>query len=140
MDSVLSVPLLDPIFVPDLEDCDPSRLPVGLVRLRGRFSISSANELTCALSADIHDHDIVILDFFDTTGVDDSAALAIEGLIQTALDEGTACIVVGVTGEVARVLHSLLVFRRIPARNFMDSLDEAKQLSRRLLDERGFDK
>ena len=74
MDRVLSVPLLDPDRLPNLEDFDPSRLPVGLVRLRGRFSVSSAHDLTRALSADIEDHDIVILDFSDTTDVDDSAA------------------------------------------------------------------
>ena len=46
LDSVLSVPLLDSSDAAHLVDIDPSRLPVGLVRLRGRFSIGSSNELS----------------------------------------------------------------------------------------------
>ena len=133
LDSVLSVPLLDPAFVPDLADVDPYRLPVGLVRLKGRFTVGSANELTRAIAADIEDHDILILDFSETTGVDDSAALAIEELVEGALEEGTACIVMGLGGEVAKVLHSLLVFRRVPTGHFVDGPDEAKRLAGRLL-------
>jgi len=133
LDSVLSVPLLDRAFVPDVADIDPYRLPVGLVRLKGRFSVGSANELTRAIHADIEDHDIVILDFSETTDVDDSAALAIEELVESALDEGTACIVMGLGGEVARVLHSLVVFRHVPAGHFVDGLDEAKRLAGHLL-------
>ena len=55
------------------------------------------------------------------------------------LDEDTACIVSGLSGDVARVLHSLLVFRYVPAGNFVDSLDEAKRLSRHLLEVRGIE-
>ena len=90
LDSVLSVPLLDSSDAVDLVDIDPSRVPVGLVKLRGRFLIGSSNDLCRAVSADIEDHDIIILDFSDTTDVDDSAALAIEELWRRAeaLDEG----------------------------------------------------
>ncbi len=139
LDRVVSIPLLDPAFVPDLADLDPSHLPVGLVRLAGRFSVGSAHDLTRAIAADIEDHDVVILDFSKTTGADDSAALAIEDLVQNALDEGTACIVLGLSGNTASVLRSLMVFRRVPAGHFVDSLDEAKRLSRRLLGERNVD-
>ena len=133
LDSVLSLPLADPDLAPNLDDLDSVRLPVGLLKLRGRFSVSSAREFTRAFSADIEDHDIVILDFSGATDVDDSAALAIEELIQNALDENTACIVAGLAGDVARVLHSLLVFRGVPASHFVDSLDEAKKLAKSLL-------
>ena len=139
LDSVLSVPLLDPSDAANLVDIDPSRMPVGLVRLRGRFSIGSSNDLSRAIAADIEDHDVIILDFFETTDVDDSAALAIEELVQTALDADTACIVSGLSGDVAEVLHSLLVLRRVPAENCVASLDEAKRLSRHLLEVRRTD-
>ena len=137
MDSVISVPLMDPTLAPNLDDIDPDRIPVGLVKLRGRFSVSSANELTRELSADIKDHEVVILDFTDTTDVDDSAALAIEELVLAALDEDTACIVVGLAkgGEVADILNSLQVFRGIPAWHFVDGVDEAKRLASLLLNE-----
>ena len=135
LESVVSVPLLDLDFFPSPEDIDPYNLPVGLIRLRGSFSIASAHELTRAIAADIEDHDIIILDFSGTTGVDDSAALAIEELVQNAIDDDTACVVLGLSGDVARTLRSLKVFRRVPAGHFVDSLDEAKRLSKHLLHE-----
>ena len=139
LERVVSVPLIDPDFLPSLEDIDPYNLPVGLIRLRGSFSIASANELTRAIAADIEDHDIILIDFSETTSVDDSAALAIEGLVQTTIDNDTVCVVLGLSGDVAKVLRSLGVFRRVPAEHFVDSLDEAKRLSKHLIRERGAD-
>ena len=135
LESVVSVPVLDLGFFSSLEDIDPYNLPVGLIRLKGKFSIASANELTRAIAADIEDHDVIILDFSQTTSVDDSAALAIEELVQSAIDDDTACVVLGLSGDVARTLQSLEVFHRVPAGYFVDSLDEAKRLSRNLLHE-----
>ena len=54
-------------------------------------------------------------------------------------DDDTACIVSGLTGDVAKVLHSLLVFRRVPVENVVDSLGEAKRLSKHLLATRRLD-
>ena len=112
-------------------------MPVGFIKLRGSFSIASANELTRVIAADIEDHDVIILDFSETTSVDDSAALAIEELVQSAINDDTACVVLGLSGDVGRILQSLKVFHRVPAGNSVDSLDEAKQLSKNLLHERG---
>ncbi len=139
LQSVLSVPILDVGPPPVLEDIDAHNLPVGLIMLRGSFSIASANELTRAIAADIEDHHIIILDFSETTRVDDSAALAIEELVQSAIDEGTACVVLGLSGDVSRTLQSLEVFRRVPDGHFVGSLDEAKELSKHLLHERSSD-
>lgn len=139
LESVVSVPMLDFDSFSSLEDIDPYSLPVGLIRLRGSFSIASANELTRAIAADIEDHDIIILDFSETTSVDDSAALAIEELVQSAIDDDTACVVLGLSGDVAKVLRSLKIFHRVPDGHFVDSLDEAKQLSKHLLHERSAD-
>ena len=136
---VLSLPILDFDFLPSLEEIDPYSLPVGFIKLRGSFSIASANELTRVIAADIEDHHIIILDFSETTSVDDSAALAIEELVQSAIDDDTACVVLGLSGDVGGVLQSLKVFHRVPAGNFVDTLDEAKQLSKDLLRKRGAD-
>lgn len=133
LDSVLSVPLLDTDSISNIADFDPTQVPVGLVKLRGHFSVGSANDLKRAIAADIEDHSIIILDLSETTDVDDSAALAIDELVQSALDEAVDWIVVGLSGEVAQVLNSLLVFRRIPAERFVLNLDEAKRLSRQLI-------
>ncbi|MDE0290910.1 MAG: SulP family inorganic anion transporter [Candidatus Dadabacteria bacterium] len=139
LEGVFSLPVLDFDSLPSLADIDPYSMPVGFIKLRGSFSIASANELTRVIAADIEDHDIIIIDFSETTTVDDSAALAIEELVQSAIDDDTACIVLGLSGDVGRVLQSLKVFHRVPAGNFVDSLDEAKQLSKNLLHNRGAD-
>ncbi|MYH39537.1 MAG: SulP family inorganic anion transporter [Candidatus Dadabacteria bacterium] len=139
LEGVFSLPVLDFDSLPSLADIDPYSLPVGFIKLRGSFSIASANELTRVIAADIEDHDIIILDFSETTSVDDSAALAIEELVQSAIDDDTACVVLGLSGDVGRILQSLKVFHRVPAGNFVDSLDEAKQLSKDLLQKRGAD-
>ncbi|MXZ13704.1 MAG: SulP family inorganic anion transporter [Candidatus Dadabacteria bacterium] len=139
LEGVFSLPVLDFDFLPSLADIDPYNMPVGFIKLRGSFSIASANELTRVIAADIEDHDVIILDFSETTSVDDSAALAIEELVQSAIDDDTACIVLGLSGDVGKVLQSLKVFHRVPAGNFVDSLDEAKQLSKDLLQKRGAD-
>ena len=118
LEGVVSLPVLDFDFLGSLADIDPYNLPVGLIKLRGSFSIASANELTRAIAADIEDHDIIILDFSETTSVDDSAALAIEELVQSAIDDDTSCVVLGLSGDVAETLRSLKVFRRVPRRPF----------------------
>ncbi len=133
LENVFSVPVLDIDSPEFLKGLDPYNLPVGLIKLRGSFSIASANELTRAISADIEDHHVIILDFSDTTRVDDSAALAIEELVYSAIDDDSACIVLGLSGDVAKILQSLKVFRHVPAGNFVDTLDEAKELSKSLL-------
>lgn len=138
--SVISVPVMNPAFFPktqNLLDIDPYRMPVGLVRLKGHFSVASANELRRAIMADIEDHDVVILDFSNTTSLDASAALAIEQLIQSATDGHTACIVLGLKGDVADILHSLLVLRDIADERFADSLAEAIDIAQGILEEDG---
>ena len=139
LDSVISTPLIDPIFFPESDDfanLDPMQMPVGIIKLTGRFSVGSANDLTLAVSDDIQDHHIVIMDFSGTTEVDDSAALAIEQIIQTALDQDTVCIIFGLSEEVSTLLNSLMIFHRVPEEYFVSNLNEAKQLSKRILDER----
>ena len=139
LEGVLSLPVLDFDSLPSLAEIDPYSLPVGFIKLRGSFSIASANELTRVIAADIEDHDVIILDFSETTSVDDSAALAIEELVQSAIDDDTTCVVLGLSGDVGRVLQSLEVFHRVPDGHFVDTLDEAKQLSKHLLNERSAD-
>ena len=77
LDSVVSVPLLDRSFLKDWssrEHADMFSARVGLVALRGTFSVASSSELITTLGVDIRDHEIVILDFTDTVYVDDSVA------------------------------------------------------------------
>ena len=139
LDSVVSTPLLDRTFLSDREDTDeldPYRARVGLVALRGRFSVASANALCASIGTDIREHDVVIFDFSDTTHMDDSAALIMEQLVVGAADEDTTCIVMNLCDPVAGTLRSLNVLRRVPKNHFVDGLDEARRVAKGILDGR----
>ena len=45
------------------EEADAFSARVGLVALRGSFSVASSNKLITTISVDIRDHEVVILDF-----------------------------------------------------------------------------
>ena len=136
LDSVLSVPLLDSTFLtPDDEsdDMDVFSARAGLVSMRGSFSVASSGKMINAISADIRDHEIVIMDFSDTVHMDDSAALVIEQLIDVAYDQETECIVMGLGGRPAVTMQALNVLRRVPEDRFVGNIDGAREVSRRIL-------
>ena len=136
LDSVVSVPLLNQRFLRAGETAaDPSDFfaSVGLVALRGSFSVASSIKLINTISADIRDHEVVILDFSKTTYIDDSAALVIEQMVDTAKAQDTECIIMGLRGQPAKSLHALNVLRRVPASQFVETLDDARETAQRLL-------
>ena len=136
LDSVVSVPLLDHAFLTDSLDDDRRdqfSARVGLVALRGTFTVASSNKLIGTLGADIRDHEVVIIDFTQTAYMDDSAALVIEQLIDTAIDEDTDCIVMGYSQLQRGSLQALEVLQRVPADHFVEDLDAARDLAHRLL-------
>ncbi len=136
LDSVVSVPLLDSAFLNQAgksDDMDAFSARVGLVRLRGSFSVASSGKMTSVITADIQDHEVVILDFSDTLHMDDSAALMIEQLIDFAYDQDTACIVMGLKGRPAVTLGALNVLRRVPEGRFVQNADEAREVAERIL-------
>ena len=136
LDNVVSVPLSDQSFlmiVEDGDDVDEFSARVGLVALRGSFSVASSVKLINAISLDIQEHEIVILDFSGTVSIDDSAALVVEQMIDIAIAEDTECIVMGLTGAPETALLSLNVLKRVPKDQFVADLDEAREVSQRIL-------
>ena len=137
MDSVVSVPLLDTAFFDtdddEKDDQEMFSARTGLVALRGSFSVASANKLIDAISLDIEQHEVVILDFTDTVYVDDSAALVVEQLIDTAIDEGTGVIIMGLQGNPAITLKALNVLKRVPEDRFVNNLEEARGVAEKIL-------
>ena len=138
---VVSVPLLDTTFLADAADGNDAAGPadryaarVGLVSLRGSFTVASAHEMARVIGADIREHEVVILDFSKTTYMDDSAADVAAQLVDAAAESDTDCIILGLSGAVADVLHSLDVFKAIPDERFVDSLDAARTLARTVVD------
>ncbi len=138
LDNIISVPLLDQIFLreehPDEHGISPYSARVGLVKLRGSYTVASSSKLMRIIGDDIVGHQVVILDFSETNHIDDSAALVIEQLIDTAAASGTDCIVTGLSGAPAASLESLDVLRRVPADQIVETLDTAREKARQLLD------
>ncbi len=139
MDNVVSVPILDQIFfegevaAPE-EGADPHAARVGMVAFKGSFSVASSNKIINTVSVDISEHEVVIFDFTDTVYMDESAALVLEQLIDTAIDQDTECIVMALKGLPERTLGSLDVLQRISEDRIVGTLDEAREVARRLLD------
>ena len=139
LDSVLSVPMLDAVFFADSERVDITQFDafsarVGMVKMRGSFTVASSNRLRVAIGKDIVEHEVVILDFSETSYVDDSAALVVEQLIDSATEHGTECIVIGLDNLPSGSLQSLDVLRRVPGDHFVGTFDEARSIAARLLE------
>ncbi len=140
LDSVVSVPLLDREFFSGEEirtAAEPHAARVGLVSLRGSFTIASSRKLVVAIGEDIREHEVVIFDFSDTRYVDDSAALVIEQLFEVAEEEGTGTIVLGLSGEALETMRSFDVVRRIPEWRQVGNMEEARKTAAGLLRDRG---
>ena len=135
LDSVISVPLLDRSFLDirdGTEEVDEFSARVGLVALRGTFTVASSSRLISTISIDIRDHEVVILDFSETVYIDDSAALVVEQMIDSAIAENTECIVMGLTGSPAAGLRALDVLEN----HIVAGMDEARKTAQRILEGR----
>ena len=136
LDSVVSVPMLDQTFFSHQADApaaDPYLARVGLVALKGSFTVASSKKLVEVISADIKDHEVVIFDFSGATYLDDSAAMVIRQLMDVATEERTEFIVMGLSGPVADTLNALGILERVPEGRIVKTLHEARQAASGLL-------
>ena len=136
LDSVVSVPLLDQSFLSpelDADKDDEFSARVGLVSMRGRFSVASSSNLVSAIGQDIQEHEVVIFDFTETAYMDDSAAMVVEQMIDVAMDEDTEPIVMGLSGPVERNLRALNTLHRVPEDRFVSNRDEAREVAEKIL-------
>ncbi len=137
LDSVISVPLLDRTFFGEDSDVvrtsDRFEARVGMVALRGSFTVSSANRLVSVIGSEIGDHEVVIFDFSDTTYIDDSAAMMIAQLIDVATRSDTSCVIMAQPDSVAKTLEALDVLREVPGDRIVTTLDEARSVARECL-------
>ncbi len=137
LDSVISTPLLDRVFLDDGsqgDDTDEFSARVGLVALRGSFTAASASRLIMTLSADIKDHEVVIVDLSQTDYIDDSAGMVVQRLIKFAGVHGTDCIIVGLSGQPQRCLNALGVLQFVPRDSVVEAMGDAKHIARQRLD------
>ena len=142
LESVVSVPMLDRTFFAKQEgstEVDPFSANVGLVALQGSFTVASASKLVEVIGADIKDHEVVIFDFSKTRYLDDSAAMVVENLMNTALTEHTDFIVMGLSVDVAHILHTLNILQHVPENCLVENMDEARDVAYTLLERRKSD-
>ena len=136
LDSVVSVPILDQsLFGTGVreEEMGSFSARVGLVALRGSFTVASSRKLLDTIGEDIREHEVVILDFSNTVYMDESAAMVIERLIETATSYETRCIVMGLAGIPASNLEALNVLKHVPLDQRVQTWDEARVVAARLL-------
>ena len=127
LDNVISVPLIN------LESDDPFTARIGLLRLIGAFSVASSSSLVRVVGADIKEHDVVIFDFEPTTTIDDSAAIIIRQLIETAISRNTPCIAIGLSDSIKKDLAGFRALRMIPPELRFETLEEARHQAHLLL-------
>lgn len=150
LDMVVSTPLLDMTFLAeddddddddesgdafdfDFEMEDPFAARTGLLSLRGSFTVASSTKLFSTIRSDIAEHEVVILDFSQTVFIDDSAALVLGQLVDAAIVADTECIVMGLSGLAGTSVEALDVLRRVPEDHFVEDLDGARAVARRIL-------
>ena len=136
LDSVVSVPLLDQVFMAGEKALAMDRYSarVGLVRLKGSFTVASSRKLYGVIGGDIKDHDMVVFDFSEATHIDDSAAMTIRRLLDTAERDGTECVVMGMSGKIAATLGALDILKGLPEEHVVETIDEARAAAARLLE------
>ncbi len=137
LDSVISVPLLDRTFFSQYKDMtltDPYSARVGMVALRGSFTVASSRKLVEVIGEDIKDHEVVIFDFAETTYLDDSAAIVVERLMHVAAEKHTEVIVAGIPDAIADTLRTLNILQQVPEERLAQDIDEARQVAYNLLE------
>ena len=134
---LVSVPLLDRAIIGEenIDDgTDPFEARTGLVVFPDRVSVASARELTRIVSRDVGGHRIVIFDLSRTIYVDDTAAVIIGQLVDTAMTRSTRRFVIaGLQGDVADSLNAMDLLARVSPEHFAADLDEAKRIVRPML-------
>ena len=132
LDSVVSTPLLDRVFFAGfrrVEEFDTYQARVGLLALRGSFTVASSHRLVSVIGEDIKDHDVVMFDFSEATYIDDSAAMVVEQLLDVARRADTHCIMIGLSGSVAATLDTLNILHAVGEESRVRSLEEARPLA-----------
>ena len=139
VDSMISTPVLDQVILGEDDqqgDVDPFQARTGLVVFPDRVTVASAREVSRILRSDIRAHQVVVFDMSRTQYVDDTAAVAIGGLIRIAMAQRTRTLIVcGLRPDVASTLNSLRVLDSVPRANIVSDMEAAKEIIRPILRE-----
>lgn len=96
------------------------------LHLSGLISFGAANNLVRRFTT-MSEYEVLIIDLLDVPHVDGSAALALEQVIDMAVDQNRHVIIVGMTFPVARLLGRLGALNRIRESELISTRAEAVQ-------------
>jgi len=96
------------------------------LHLSGLISFGAANNLVRRFTT-VGEYEVLIIDLLDVPHVDGSAALALEQVIDHAIDQNRHVIIVGMTYAVARLLGRLGALNRVRESELLASRAEAIQ-------------
>ena len=132
---LISVPLLDRVILDEDDDkVDHFGASSGLVVFPSTATVASARELVRIIGRDVDGYRIVIFDLSYTVYLDDTAAMLMGRLINSAMSRGThEFVIVGMSKDVADVMNSLRLLERVPKEDFAADLDEAKKIIKPML-------
>ena len=102
------------------------------VHLGGPMSFGAANEMARRLTSNV-EYEVLALDLHDVSMIDSSAALALEDVIERALDGQRRVLIVGARPRVEQVLTRLGVLKRVsPEEIFTDRLSALRYAAARV--------
>ena len=132
---LVSVPVADAaIFGDQTRLFDPFAARTSLIRFPNRVSVASTSRIVHSVGRDMEGHAIVIFDLSNTEYIDDTAAVMLDRLIDTAVAQGTRdFVIVRLSNDVARKMRLLDILDRIPEEHIVADWDEAKTVVRPIL-------
>lgn len=80
---------------------------IAIIAMRGRFSYASARELTHTVGLSETGKRVIIFDFTATAYIDTSAAITIEDMLVSAVEDAEICFISGLSGETLETLEAL---------------------------------
>ncbi len=107
---------------------------VNVISLSGRFSYASARQLTRRVGALMSGYEVIILDFTHAAGIDTSAAMAIDEMIQSAQSHKIHCVLAGISSPSERVLESLGVLSKLTNADVVVNLEIGLRRAHALID------
>lgn len=133
----ISDPDHDRLFTPeDAAVCRRCREHALYLHLSGLISFGAANEMTRKFGK-VGSYQVLAIDLLDVPRVDGSAALALEELIQRAVDSDKTVFLVGLSGPVMNLMRRLGSLDLIAETRLLDSRSAAVQAIKAELERQG---
>ena len=132
---LVSVPLLDREILGESADLDdPFGSRTSLVRFPDRVSVASAREIARIVGRDVGERRIVIFDFSRTEYVDNTAAVLLGTLINTASRGQSDYVISGMQTDVAERIRALGFLDQVPPKNLVPDFEAAKLMVRPMIE------